>query len=69
VLGLDHSCEVSPEQASLKRKPICERDARNSIMYPLPIEPEREAVLEPGRGERTALCALYARGAEKAASR
>lgn len=62
VLGLDHPCEFSrPFTKRGLTKPKCDnRTMRASIMYPLPLEENRTPVLLPGRGERDALCALYA---------
>jgi hypothetical protein len=61
VLGLEHPCEVLVRPPGAARvKPRCDSAAlRASIMYPLPLEVGRRAVLEPGRGEIDALCALY----------
>ena len=59
VLGLDHPCEASTRAGGAKR-PCDSPPVRASIMYPLPIEDGRAAVLEPGRAERDTLCALYA---------
>ena len=61
VLGLDHPCEASARPGGAKQ-PCDSLPLRASIMYPLPIEAGRAAVLEPGRDERDTLCALYATG-------
>jgi hypothetical protein len=55
VLGLDHPCEGGGGSGG----PACTAAERSALMYPEPVEPGREAVLEPTRGEVRALCSLY----------
>ena len=66
VLGLEHSCAASPKsRATGKSSPLpscsASEEARASILFPEPVEPERRLVLAPGHSEIATLCALYPR--------
>jgi hypothetical protein len=56
VLGLEHSCGPDLDANAVKCVP---GEHRQLVMYPFPVEPGREPVLEPSRSERKAICALY----------
>ena len=61
VLGLDHPCGKASGIVGGRREKLapCTPEFRNELMYPTPVEPGREPVLKPTRGEVDALCSLY----------